>query len=119
MLHYSKFLVKAEDEFNSLNYPLLVQELDQINEASVHVPQTLKAEILISFTKNHSLKHEWIATNPKFTALLTSGTLPTGNIASLFEASSKNSLFQKQFELFLQQSMNHMPTTLPRMLTDD
>jgi hypothetical protein len=119
MLHYSKFLVKAEDQFNSFNYPLLVQDLDQINEASVNVPHTLRAEILISFTKHHSLKNDWIAANPKFAALITSGALPIGNIASLFEASSKNSLFQKQLELFLQQSINHMVTTSPQRPTDD
>ena len=119
MLHYPKFLVKAEDEFDSFNYPQLEQELYQINEATIHVPQDLKAEILISFTKNHSLKHDWIAANPKFAALLSSGALPIGNITSLFEASSKNALFQKQFELYLQQSMNHIPTIQPFMPMDD
>jgi hypothetical protein len=119
MLHYPKFLIKAEDQFDSFNYPQLLQDLDQINEASINIPQQMKAEILISFTKNHSLKNDWIVTNPKFAQLVTTGELPTGNIASLFEASSKNSLFQKQFELFLQQSINHMTTTSPHRPTDD
>jgi hypothetical protein len=119
MLHYPTFHVKPEDKFDSFNYPQLVQDLNQINEASVLVPQKLKAEILISFTKNHSLKNDWIATNPKFTELVTTGALPIGKIASLFEASSTNSLFQKQFEVFLQKSINHMTTTPQHMPTDD
>ncbi|MCU7552645.1 hypothetical protein OCK74_26230 [Chitinophagaceae bacterium LB-8] len=106
MRHYPKYLVKADDEFDSINFPQLVQDLNQINEASVNVPQTLKAEILISFTKIHSLKHEWINANPMFAELVTTGELPIGNIASLFEASSKNSYFQQQFERFLQQRIN-------------
>lgn len=118
MVHYPTFLVQPEDKFDSFNYPQLVQDLHQINEASANVPQKLKAEILISFTKNHSLKNDWIAANPKFAALITSGALPIGNIASLFEASVKNSLFQKQFELFLQQSINHLTTTELHTATD-
>jgi hypothetical protein len=106
MRHYSKYLVKADDEFDSFNYPQLVQDIAQINETSVNVPQTLKAEILISFTKDHSLKNEWISVNPEFAELITTGELPTGNIASLFEASAKNSFFQQQLERFLQQSIN-------------
>jgi hypothetical protein len=108
MRQYIKFLVHAEDEFDSSNFPQIRQDLDQINETSIDVPQLLKSEILISFTKNHSLKNEWISNNPKFAQLLTTGELPVANIASLFEASSKNSLFQKQFELYLQQRINHI-----------
>lgn len=111
MRHYPKFLVKAEDEFDSFNYPQIGHDLDQINELSVNVPQLLKAEILISFTKNHSLKNEWISANPKFARLVTNGELPIGNIASLFEGSSKNSYFQNQFEQYLHQSINYMTTS--------
>lgn len=106
MLRYSKFHIKPEDNFDSFNYPQLTNDLNNIKEKSIDIPHVLKAEMLISFTKNHSLKNDWIAANPKFAALITTGALPIGNIASLFEASSKNSLFQKQFELFLQQSIN-------------
>ena len=98
MRHYPKFLVKLDDEFDSYNYPQIEKDIDYINETSVNVPQILKAEILISFTKNHSLKNEWISTNPEFAQLVTSGELPVDNITSLFEASSTNSYFQKKFE---------------------
>jgi hypothetical protein len=119
MLQYSKFHVKPEDNFDSFNYPQLVNDLNHINAASIDVPQKLKAEMLISFTKNHSLRNDWIAAYPKFASLITTGALPIGNITSLFEASSKNSLFQKQFELFLQQSINHMTTSASHKHTDD
>ncbi len=119
MRHYQKYLVKAEDEFDSLNYPQIVQDLNQINEKSVNIPQTLKAEILIAFTKNHSLKNEWISANPKFAQLITTGELPIGNIVSLFEASSRNSFFQKQLERYLQQRVNHMITTSHHWPADD
>jgi hypothetical protein len=106
MRHYPKYLVKAEDVFDSFNYPQLEQDLNEINEATINVPQTLKAEILISYTKNHSLKNEWITANPQFSELVTTGELPISRISSLFEASSKNSVFQKQFEKYLQEGID-------------
>lgn len=119
MRHYPRYLVKAEDEFESFNYPQIEQDLDQINQSSYNVPQILKAEILISFTKNHSLKNEWISTNPKFAELVTTGDLPTGNIASLFDSSINNSLFQKQFERYVQMKMNHITSALHYLPADD
>jgi hypothetical protein len=119
MRHYPKYLVKAEDEFESFNYPQIEQDLDQINTTSYNVPQTLKAEILISFTKHHSLKNEWITANPQFVELVTTGELPIGNIVSLFEASFQNSYFQKQFELYVQQKINYITTTAHYLPADD
>ena len=101
MRHYPRYLVKAEDEFDSFNYPQLEMDIVKINETSVHVPQSLKAEILISFTKNRSLKNEMISANPVFAELVTTGDLPIGTISSLFEASTQNSHFQQQLERFL------------------
>jgi hypothetical protein len=119
MRHYTKFLVKPEDEFDFSDFPQIELDIDQINEASVNVPQTWKAEILISFSKDHSLKHEWITANPRFAELVTTGELPINNIIALFEASSKNSIFQKQFELYLHQSINYMTTTSKYWPEDD
>lgn len=106
MRYYPKYLVKDSDKFDSYNYPKIVEDIIVINEATMNVPKTLKADILISFTKNHSLKNEWITANPEFAKLVTTGILPVNNIAFLFEASSKNSFFQQQFEDFLKKSMN-------------
>lgn len=105
MRHYPKYLVKAEDEFESFNFPQLERDIIIINKASVDIPQTLKADILISYTKNHSLKNEWISANPEFAELVTAGAVPTSNIASLFEASTQNSNFQQQLEKFLKVSI--------------
>jgi hypothetical protein len=106
MRHYPKYLVKTEDEFNSFNFPQIEQDLSQINEVSINVPQMFKAEILISFTKNHSLKHELITANPLFAGLVTGNILPIANITSLFESSFRNTCFQQQFERYLKESFS-------------
>jgi hypothetical protein len=107
MRHYPKYLIKTGDEFDSFNFPQITKDLNEINAVSVNLPCTLKAEILISYTKDHSLKNEWISANQEFAELVTTGALPIGNIVSLFEASSKNSFFQQQFEKFILESFNN------------
>lgn len=106
MRHYPKYLVKTEDEFHSFNFPQIEQDLDQIKEVSINVPHTFKAEILVSYTKNHSLKQELISANPLFAGLVTGNILPIANITSLFESSSRNSFFQKQFERYLEEKFS-------------
>jgi hypothetical protein len=72
--------------------------------------QLFMYDMLISYTKKHSINLEWIDANPKFTELITSGDLPLSNIESLFEASAKNTSFQQQFEQFLRNcfEQNHL-----------
>ncbi|MDQ3845389.1 MAG: hypothetical protein M3342_15480 [Bacteroidota bacterium] len=88
MLTYTKYLIQESDQFDSTNYPHLVGELICINKALTMVPNAFQAEIIISYTKNHSLKLEWIKANPEFVQLVTSGALPISNIEALFEASA-------------------------------
>lgn len=98
-----KFLVNDGDEFNSSNYPELLTDLVTIVKGTANTPNAFRADILISLTKNHSLKMEWILANREFATLVTCGALPIGKIESLFEASGKNSSFTHQFEAYLKE----------------
>ena len=101
MRAYNKYLIKEDDEFNSANYPNLINELTCINKAIEGVPNAFQTDILISYTKNHSLQLEWIKANPELTELVTYDALPISNMEALFEASHKNSAFRHQFEAYL------------------
>ncbi|MBD0376508.1 MAG: hypothetical protein ICV51_12855 [Flavisolibacter sp.] len=104
MITFTKYLIKDSDEFHSANYPNLVSELACIHKALTNVPNAFRANIIISYTKDHSLNLEWIKANPEFAQLVTSGALPISNIEALFEASTKNLVFRQQFEEYLKSS---------------
>ena len=101
MKHYNKYLVRSTDQFDPLNFSSITDEIQLINEGTVSIPPFFKAEILISFLKDHSLEDDWTKANPELTDLITSGALLKGNIKSLFESCHSNPVFRQDFETYL------------------
>jgi hypothetical protein len=104
--HYNNYTIGLKDQFDPLNYPLVNDEIRIINEKSEVVPLHFKAEIIISFVKNHSLQNNWIAANPGLTELVTSHTLLTGSIESLFDSSRNNPVFRQDLEVYLKEKFS-------------
>lgn len=110
MKHYNKFLIGVADEFNQVNYPSVNNEISLINEKVGAFPVYFKTEIIISFLKDHSLQSDWIHANPQLTELVTSGTLFTGNIESLFDSCRNNPVFRHDLEAYLKgRFAGHIP----------
>lgn len=101
MKHYNKYLVRSTDQFDPVNFSSITDEIQLINEGTVSIPPFFKAEILISFLKDHSLEDDWTKANPELTDLVTSGSLLKGNIKSLFESCHSNPVFRQDFETYL------------------
>ena len=101
MKQYKKYLVRSTDQFDPVNFSSIIDEIQLINEATVSIPPFLKAEILISFLKDHSLNNNWTKANPELTDLVTSGSLLKGTIASLFESCHNNMVFRQDLETYL------------------
>jgi hypothetical protein len=100
MLKYRKYLVKDNDQFDPESFSFIIEDMKLIREQTDHVLPTFKTEIILSFLKNHSLEKEWSDTNPELTRLITSGSLPTGNIESLFDSCLTKPVFRQQMEAF-------------------
>jgi hypothetical protein len=101
MKQYNKYLVRSTDQFDPVNFSSITDEIQLINEGTVSIPPFFKAEILISFLKDHSLEDDWTKANPELTDLVTSGLLLKGNIESLFESCRNNPAFRQEFETYL------------------
>jgi hypothetical protein len=88
-------MLKSEDVFYETESPEMMKELSALGKLTANTPVYFKAEIIISFLKNHSLKNKWIEANPALAELMISGSSATGHIESLFESSrnKKNFLF--------------------------
>jgi hypothetical protein len=100
-MSHANYTVDDIEQFSSKDYSGVVEEISKICEATMQMPNIFKADILISFTKTHSLKTSLLHDNPRFGEAITGSFFPVKHIESLFEASSKNSVFTTQFEAYL------------------
>lgn len=95
----------SEDIFNPETMPEMVKELSAIKEGTAHMPVYFKAEIIISYLKNHSIKNEWITANPKLANFMIDGLFKTKHIESLFEFCRMNQPFRHAYENYIQQRL--------------
>ena len=106
MFPYKKYLVKETDKFDPQQFSFIIDDIETIQKQTEELPSSFKAEIIISFLKNHSLENKWIEANPALTGLVKSGSLSSRNIESLFESSGNNPSFRKQMEEFLAKELS-------------
>ena len=95
---FNKYIVSEGDEFHEGSYPGVIQELQNINRDTARMSGSFKSDIAISFLKDHSLEIRWIDKNPKFVKFMTSRSLSTAHIESLFESSRGNASFVAALE---------------------
>ena len=95
---FNKYEVNASDRFDQKVYPNVLIELDAIHKSTQRMSGDNKSDIVISFLKDHCIKIEWIARNPKVAKFITSRSLATSHIESLFESCKGNQLFLSGFE---------------------
>ena len=103
---YRKFLVKDNDQFNPEFFSFVIDDAKMIREQTDHVLPTFKTEIILSFLKNHSLESEWLNVNPELAKLISSGSLSTGKLKSLFDSCQDKPVFRQQMEAFLRQELS-------------
>lgn len=101
MYQHKQFTLKNNEIFEPGRFASIREEIILINERTASLPAAFKANIIVTFLKDHSLSNEWIKANPQLTRSVTGGSLFTGAAEALFEASKGNILFQKQLETFL------------------
>jgi hypothetical protein len=97
----TNIVIKESDVFEYVNFPFMVNELATIKKDLIHIPVYFKADIIISYLKNHSIKNDWIKANPELTKLITSGAFVTTHIESVFRACSNYKVFLHNFESYL------------------
>lgn len=103
---YKKYLIGNSDNFDPDYYTFVAEDLAVMINQLEHVAPDFKAEIIISFLKNHCLQNEWMTANPELVQLITSKSVHTGNIASLFESCQNNPAFRQQLETYLKSKLN-------------
>ncbi len=106
MFQYEKYLIKENDPFDPDFFSFVVDDMKTIREQTEHVLPSSKADIIVSFLKNHTLDVQWQKINPELSELINSGVLSTGNIESLFDSCRKKPFFRQQMEAFLKEGFS-------------
>ncbi len=98
MSMYQKFLIKETDHFDPSNFPQLEACLEKIVVQLNREPAGPKAEMLLSYVKNHSINSQQVVDHPAVATLISTKSLPLGVMEDLFESSRSNPSFQKDVE---------------------
>jgi len=98
MSTYQRFLIKETDRFDPSNFPQLDACLEKIVVQLNREPAGPKAEMLLSFVKNHSINSQQVVDHPAVATLISTKSLPLGVMEDLFESSRSNPSFQKDME---------------------
>jgi hypothetical protein len=101
MRQYNKYLVKDTDRFDATSFPFIDDEIASVKRQINRLPSSFRNEIMISFLKDHFLQNEWTTANPVLVKLVTSGSLFSGDIESLFDSSRENPVFTQHLEHYL------------------
>lgn len=102
---YHKYEVNSDDQFQQDAYPSVISELENINRNTARMSGSFRSDIVISFLKDHSLEIQWIEKNPKLVKFITSRSLPTSHIESLFESCRGNRSFLTGFEACIKRQL--------------
>lgn len=92
--------------FDPSNYPELQAEVAGIIRSIANTSSNFRSEIIISYLKDHSIKAEWLESNPAISSMVISGTLKGANTEKLFMACQWNKRFRKDLELYLKESFS-------------
>jgi hypothetical protein len=105
-MSYSAYNSTDPEHFNASEYPRVVGELELLRQAVADMPEAHKADIFISFLKDHCINVAWICGNPGVTRQALSGNPPAIHIERLFTSFRQNIGFLREFEDYFKKVMS-------------
>jgi len=98
--------ITSDQEFNPSDFPGLTLELETLKRKLQNYPKQNIADIIVSYTKDHSLKNEWFKSNPKLCEDIVKQEIGLKEIEMLFSVSNTNINFQEHFQNFLRKELH-------------
>ncbi|HEY0654378.1 MAG TPA: hypothetical protein VGD65_14660 [Chryseosolibacter sp.] len=98
--------VNEKDVFQLRFYPEVENELAIISTHLRNMRGDHKAEIVISFLKDHCIRTDWFKENADVITLITSRFLATEHIEALFKGGRNNPVFTGEFERCISSSVS-------------
>jgi hypothetical protein len=106
IMNYNSSNATDPQHFKAEEYPRVAAELELLHQAVADLPKAYKAEIFISFLKDHSIKIAWILENPVVARQALSGKPPAIHIERLFTSCRQNTGFLREFEDYFKNVMS-------------
>jgi hypothetical protein len=104
-LTYNKYNIKETEKFEADHFPKMQFELEELASSINDLSPLNRENIVISFTKGHSLKKDWADSNPELTKNLSDGQYTTTHLESLFESGKQNKQFTAGFEEYIRNNL--------------
>jgi hypothetical protein len=98
---FAAYPIKDTDMFLIDRYPEVGSELFVICKHLNDMKGDHKAEIVISFLKDHSIRTAWFTGNDDVVKMITSGFLKTNHSEALFASCRHNRAFADDFERYI------------------
>jgi hypothetical protein len=98
---FTQYAIKETDNFNEVRYPLVAREIDGLQVGLRDITSVHKTGIVISLLKDHCIKTEWLDSNKQLASMLTSGSLQTSQLESLFDSCKQNRKFLSELETYI------------------
>ena len=103
--NFNNISINDNENFYPENHPNAISELSALSRGISDIPIYFRAEIIISYLKEHCLKTTWIDANPALSRRITSGFFKTSHLESLFESFRNNKFFIKNFEQYISKQL--------------
>lgn len=98
---YQKFLIRETDHFDAATFPQLEASLEKIVTALNREPAGPKADMLLSFVKDHSIESHHVTDHSSLASAISTKAIPLGVMEDLFESSKNNPQFKKELEAYI------------------
>ena len=95
----------TEDIFTPDESPEMREELLQLNGKITNMAVCFKADIVISYLKNHSIKNEWIKANPELVTFLLHGDFNSRHVEALFDFCRMKRDYRDSFESYIKRTL--------------
>jgi hypothetical protein len=98
---FGKYKIENEDVFDIKQYPEIEIEITNFLKHSNHLHNDHKAQVMISFLRDHCVKTSLLQENEEFVRMIRSGLYSLTKTEELFDACKQNHNFTDGLEAYI------------------
>ncbi|MBO6631848.1 MAG: hypothetical protein JJ936_09885 [Psychroserpens sp.] len=98
-------IIDFEKPFNINDFTNLKKDIKTIKDILNQIDKECAVDIIISFTRDHTIKSEWIKSNPTVNNLVTKKKIPLNLMEYIFNKSINYPGFRNDFENYIREQL--------------
>ena len=100
-----KRVIDFDKPFNISDFDTLQKDINSISDSLSQINKDYAIDIIISFTRDHTIKSEWIKCNPSVNNLVTKKNIPLDSLEYIFKESKNYPRFRIDFESYIKEQL--------------